>query len=144
MKIEIRSPKSKNEWDQYYQLRFEVLRKPHGMDRKSAHDELDPSSNHFGAFVDGQIVGVGRLHFNDDGVGQVRFMAVAEEFRSQGIGGRILDSIEETASQNNSKKIFLKARENAVNFYKKHGYRVKRKSNKEYFGIIHWDMEKQL
>ena len=64
MNIALRSPKTGKEWEQYYNLRYEVMSKPSGYSKDSVREEKDPQSFHLAAFDGGKIVGVGR--FNSD------------------------------------------------------------------------------
>ena len=51
-------------------------------------------------------------------------MAVDEDFRGRGYGGRILQALESEAGRRGARKIVLNSRENALEFYIRHGYRV--------------------
>ena len=64
-------------------------------------------------------------------------MAVDEDVRGRGYGGRILQALEAEAPRG-------KARENVVQFYVRHGYAVTGQAD-TLFGVIrHWRMEKPL
>lgn len=144
--MEIRSPKNKEEWDQYFGLRYEVMSKPSGYPKNTVHEEKDSESFHVAAFNNNEIIGVGRLHYDDNdlSVGYVRFMAVAVDQRSKGIGSAVLSEIEKIAKTNGSKKIKLKARETAIKFYEKNGYEVVDKCTEKFFKTPHWNMVKQI
>ncbi|MDW8334003.1 MAG: GNAT family N-acetyltransferase, partial [Bacteroidia bacterium] len=86
----------------------------------------------------GMLVGVGRLHRAAEG-DQIRYMAVVEACRGKGVGGLILRELED-ASQ--ADLIFLNARERAVPFYLRHGYRVVG-SAPPVVGVPHFRMEKR-
>ncbi len=146
MKIKIITPKTSKEWKQYYNLRHEVMNKPSGYPKSSAYDEKDAKSIHVAAFYADKIVGVGRLHYDNDdfGTGYIRFMAVAFDNQSQGIGSKILEEIEARAKKQGSKELRLKARENAVGFYKKNGFKILDKCTEKFFKTPHWNMKKTI
>ncbi|WP_350636930.1 GNAT family N-acetyltransferase, partial [Pseudoalteromonas sp. GW168-MNA-CIBAN-0100] len=69
----------------------------------------------------GKVLGVARLHFNNQQQAQVRYMAVAEESRNQHIGSRLLHDLEKIAWSQDAAELVLFARERALEFYKRHG-----------------------
>ena len=122
--IEIRPPKTKEELDSYYNLRYELLRKPWNQPKGSEKDELEDKSFHMAAFDQDKIVGVGRLHKNTDEEGQIRLVAVHEDYRNNGIGKAIMNKLHQKAKELKLKKIMLNARKNAIGFYKKLEYKI--------------------
>ena len=83
-------------------------------------DEDDSTATHFLALVDGKAVATVRLTTQ----GQIGRMAVLPEYRSQGIGSRLLGFVIETASSQNIKELFLHAQVSAIPFYARHGFTV--------------------
>ena len=75
---------------------------------------------------------------------QIRFMAVENGQQRKGYGTRLLTSLEEAARELNLDTIILQARENAVPFYERHGYRVEEKSFLLFDEIQHYLMKKRL
>lgn len=142
--MEIRPPKNKEELEQCFELRYKILRKPWDQQRGTEKDELEYSSFHIAAFDDGKVVGTARLQKIVPKVARIRYMAVDEGYRNRGIGAKMLNRIEEEAKKWDIEKIKMNARENAVGFYKKHGY-VVTGEGKLLFGVIrHFKMEKQI
>src|SRR5207248_6380568 len=91
-------PRTTQEWESYFDLRWRVLRKPWGQARGSERDDLDAESFHLLARdAAGTVVGVGRLHLNSPSEAQVRYMAIDETFRDRGVGSRILSGLEDRA-----------------------------------------------
>ncbi len=138
-------PGSKNELLSYYNLRYEVLRKPWGQPENSVRDEWEDQSLHVLMIDDsGKAIATGRLQFNSDIEGQIRSMAVAETFRGYGLGTRILKFLEQKAKEKKFSKIVLDARDNAVKFYEKNGYVIDG-SSYTLFGVIpHFRMFKNI
>ncbi len=142
--IECRAPLTSEEWEQYFQLRWLILRKPWGQVEGSEKDSIEELCVHFAAFDAGVIVGVARLQFNNDEEAQLRYMAVTESYRNRKIGQLLVKNIERIAIERGMKRIVLNSREIAVGFYQKLGYTVS-KQGKTLFGTIkHFVMEKAL
>ena len=141
----IRSPQTPNEFEQYYQLRWEILRKPWQQPKGSEQDNTEDIAYHFAAFDEkNSITGVCRLQQNDDTHGQVRYMAVAEQQQGKGVGKALLLAAEAQARQLSLTTIVLDARENALAFYKTMGYTIVAKAHLLYGMIQHYRMEKIL
>ena len=90
------------------------------------------------------IIAVGRLHHNSSNESQVRYFAVDENFRRQGMGSYLMEDLENLAKKAKRKEIILNARENAVNFYKSIGYKIIQKSYILFDKIQHYEMKKVL
>ena len=140
----ISAPITKEDFNQYYQLRWETLRKPWNQPEGSEKDELDKTSIHRMALVNDKVVAVARLHFLDDSTAQVRYMAVDKDFEQQGMGKAVYLSLEEEARKNKIKTIILNAREQAIGFYEKLGFSVTRKTYLLFDEIQHYEMQKDL
>jgi predicted GNAT family N-acyltransferase len=145
MKYRIIIPESEKDLQTYYRLRYEVLRKAWGQTESSTKDEWEDQSLH-ALLLDenGNAVATGRLQFNSPIEGQIRSMAVIEECRGKGCGTQMLKFLEEKARERNLKKITLDSRDNAVNFYRKNGYKVEGDSYKLFDIIPHFRMGKKL
>lgn len=138
-------PSAPDEIRQYYALRYEVLRKPWGQPISSTRDEQEGRSIHVLLYDDaGTALATGRLQLNSDDEGQVRSMAVREDGRGKGYGSVILRYIESRARQLQLKSLVLDAREAAVGFYEKHGFRTEGKSYVLFGTIQHYRMSKKL
>lgn len=143
MPITIKQPEAEKEFETYYELRWHVLREPWQQPRGSEKDELEKTSFHIMACDENNnVVGVGRLHFNNEIEAQIRYMAVAPEYEKRGIGTSILEALEAKAGQQQCKTIVLHARENAVSFYQKKGYELLEKSHLLFDSIQHYKMFK--
>lgn len=93
--------------------------------------------------TDGTPLGVGRVHLEAD-CAQIRYMAVEDHARNQGVGSKLLEALESAAAEGGATMIFMHAREAAVRFYETHGYRVIQPSHTLYDVIKHYRMEKRL
>ena len=71
----IRSPESKEEWQNYFIFRWELLRKPLGMSKESLEDDIEDSSYHLmGINDENDVIASGRVHFNNKKEAQIRYM----------------------------------------------------------------------
>lgn len=68
----------------------------------------------------GEVIGCGALHVLWEDLAEVRTVAVAEKYRGQGIGHRILDAIIERGREIGVKRIFCLTFE--TDFFGRHGF----------------------
>jgi len=144
--MEIIEPKTYDELKKYYNLRYEVLRKPWFQPKGSERDDKEETSFHR-MIIDeqnGNAVAVGRLQLNTIEEAQIRYMAVSDTSQGMGYGSKIVKILENIAREKGSKKIILQSRENAVKFYEKNGYKIIKQSHLLFDEIQHWLMEKEL
>ena len=142
--MNITSPRTEDEFEKYFELRWRILRKPWNEPRGSEKDLDEYNSFHLMAIDNNDVIGVARLQFVKDKQAQLRYMAVDEKHQGQGIGKRLLNQMETYASGQNAKEIFLHARENAVGFYEKLGYEIIEKSYLLFDSIQHYKMSKKF
>jgi ribosomal protein S18 acetylase RimI-like enzyme len=144
--LTIKIPHTQSEWEQYYDLRFTVLREPWGQLKGSEVLTDEDQADHAMA-VDNQsnkILGVARMQTNTPTQGQVRCVAVSPEVQGRGVGKLLMSYLENVAQQKGFQEIILDARENAVKFYLSIGYEIIGDSYL-LFGIIpHVKMRKSL
>lgn len=144
MDIKIFEPNTKDELEKYYDLRWKILRSPLNQPRGTEKDEKEATAFHAAALIEGEIVGVGRLHLNSEKEAQLRYMAVEEKYRGKGIGTLIIKELEKRAKEKGAEYIVLDARENAVEFYKFNDYKILEKSYLLFDSIQHWKMRKTI
>ena len=119
----LKSPENKDEWERYLLFRREMLRKPLGMSMDSLADSIEEESFHLmGIDEEGNVIASGRVHFNTSDEAQIRYMAVDDNFKRQGIGSEIVTELEKYALSKKAVTITLNARENAISFYLSLGY----------------------
>lgn len=144
MPIDVREPKTAEEFDLYYDLRWRILREPWRRGPESARDEREEGAFHLMAVRDGRVVGVGRLHFNSADEAQVRYMAVEGGQQRHGVGSRILENLEQHAQQHGARRVVLNAREAAIPFYRRHGYQLEGAIETSFECVPHWRMTKAV
>ena len=138
----VEQPSTKKDFEIYYKLRYEVLRKPWHQPLGTEVDNTDGESIHAFIKIDNIAIACARLHFTDNLTAQMRSMAVHPNYQGKGIGKQIIAYLEGIAQKNNCNKIILHARKNAVKFYESCGYSVKEKSYLLFNEIQHYLMEK--
>ena len=139
-----RSPVTDSDFEKYYELRWRILRKPWDQPRGSEINKRDGDAFHVLAEIDNKVVGLGCIHEIEEGIGRIRFMGIDDRYQKQGIGQAIVKLLEKNAKHNNWNKVRLWAREIAINFYLKLGYKIIG-DGELLFGVIkHKIMEKAL
>jgi GNAT superfamily N-acetyltransferase len=139
-------PHSKLEWDAYYDLRFQILRKPWQQIKGSEKSDNEDACLHALAVdqINHTYLACGRAEWiNKDRI-QIRYMAVAEAAQGVGLGKAILQFLETKMKQQGASIAMLHARENAIPFYIKQGYSLKEKSHLLFGEIQHFLMEKRF
>jgi ribosomal protein S18 acetylase RimI-like enzyme len=142
--MEIREPKTPKEFESYYALRYNVLRKPWKQPKGSEKDEMEDGSVHIMAMDSNIVLGVGRLHLNSNDEAQVRYMAVSPAFQGRGVGTKILKELEKAGKKKGAKYIVLNSREEAVHFYEKNGYAVIGDAPTLFNVVKHKKMKKEI
>jgi len=145
MGYNLKSPETEQEWHDYYQLRWQVLRAPWQQPVGSERDELENRSIHLMAIDDNhQIVGVGRIHRLSNISAQIRYMAVHPDFSGQGIGSMLLAGLENQARVWRSREIVINARSSCLAFYQKRNYKTIAEAPTLFGSIAHKRMRKLL
>ena len=141
--MEIQQPKTKSDFEKYFEFRWRMLRNPWEQPPGSEQDELEHESFHTMVVDDTEsVIAVGRVHFLSDSVAQIRYMAVAEHRQHQGLGRLVVDTLEQYVRSHGRHTVMLHARENALGFYQRQGYQTIRKSHVLYKSIQHYEMRK--
>ena len=143
--IELFEPESPEEMAEYFEFRWRELREPWHQPRGSERDEFETSGRHIAARTPGgAILGVGRIHWNEDGTAQIRYVATSREHFRAGIGSAIMRQLERIAAESGTRRIVLNARVVAVPFYLSLGYTVVGIGPTIFGSIEHKRMRKDL
>ena len=112
------------EYKQMVQLRYNILRQPLGLG--FTPDELEKEKNDIliAAFDDDDMLGCCMLVPIDDSTLRVRQMAVNNNLQGKGIGASIMAFAETLARDKGYRKLIMHARDTAIGFYEKFGYKV--------------------
>ena len=140
----IRTPNNPQEWEDYFSLRYNVLRKPLNQPLGSERNDGDSTGKHFALYDNTILTAIGRLDIVDSEKVQARFVAVLEVEHGKGYGKQIMHAMEEYGRLNGYHKMILHARDYALNFYEKLGYQKIEKSYKLFDVLQHYLMTKNL
>lgn len=143
--IEVISPRTSADFEQYYQLRWQILRAPWRQEQGSEQDEWEQQAIHrMLVNQQGQVVAVGRLHRSSQFQGHIRYMAVAENYQGQGLGKKLLSVLEQIAQELGVRELSLNARSAAMDFYQQNDYQEQGKSHILFGQVQHFAMTKTL
>jgi N-acetylglutamate synthase-like GNAT family acetyltransferase len=118
--IEHNSP----EYNQMVALRMEVLRKPLGLTFTSEQLEAEKTDFLIAAYDEQNLVGCCVLTPRNNKTIQLRQMAVSPYIQGKGLGRGIVAYAEELALTNGFEELMMHARDTALHFYQKQGYRI--------------------
>jgi GNAT superfamily N-acetyltransferase len=134
MEIEITEPKTEQELEEYYRLRYERLRKPIGQPPGTERDEAaEAASTHMIVKADGRVIAagcwaVGTRKDQDTGKRRlfVRFrqMAVDPQFEGRGIGTTMTAHVEARAREIGATEIVGNVRLENVPYFENLGWKV--------------------
>ena len=131
------------EYQQMVHLRFEILRKPLGLQFDREELEREKEDVLIGAFEDDKILGCCLLTKINDTTVRLRQMAVPNNMQGKGMGQALMIFAENIARDYGYKNLIMHARKTAVGFYEKQGYSIKGQEFEE-VTIPHIIMEKTL
>ena len=103
-------------------VRFRVFVAEQSVPAEEELDQADATATHAIALHQNRVVGTGRLLKKDADTAVIGRMAVDLEWRRQGVGGLILEYLEETARSLGMKRSVLNAQEYVKEFYAARGY----------------------
>ena len=137
-------PLSKEDYELMYNLRWRILRKPWQQPKGSEKDDIENESYPFIVIYNDKVVATARLHKDSEDEGQIRYLAVKEEYRNQRIGSKLVRYIEGFATCVGIKSIVLNARKTAKAFFKMLDYEIKGEGPLLFDEIEHLIMHKEL
>jgi N-acetylglutamate synthase-like GNAT family acetyltransferase len=131
------------EYEQMIQLRISALLMPIGVSADYIQKENESQDILIGAFESETLVGCCNLTPVDNKVIQLRQMIVEPAWQGKNIGAAIVAFAEKTAKERGFTTLIMHARNPAIGFYTKAGYKI---VGTEFYevGIGHHKMEKQL
>jgi predicted GNAT family N-acyltransferase len=131
------------EYQQMVQLRNEILRRPLGLTFTPEELAKEKDDILIGAFDDDDMLACCILTKVDHHCLRLRQMAVQNNLQGKGIGASMMNFAEILARDKGYRKLIMHARETAVGFYEKLGYKVVGNRFTE-VTIPHFVMEKKL
>jgi len=135
---------TEEELKRVFELRREVFIEEQSVPVELELDEDDKRAIHFIVQTPEAVVGTCRLLLVNDSLAKVQRMAIKKEYRSKGVGSRLLSEVMDFAKQEGLKELLLHAQTHAVDFYKNNGFNVLSDDIIEEAGIAHLKMNKIL
>lgn len=140
LQIEFATP----EYDEAVRLRYEVLRRPLGLDFEPEQLAGEYADIHLLAYTaSGHLAGCLVLTPLDADTIKMRQVAVAPELQGRGVGKLLVEASEARAKSAGYRRMSMHARETAVPFYLRLGYATVGERFEE-VTIPHFKMEKAL
>jgi GNAT superfamily N-acetyltransferase len=131
------------DYQKMIQLRYEILRKPLGLEFSEEELEKEKNDILIGVFDDDEMQACCMLTRVDDKTVRLRQMAVHKKLQGKGIGATLMNFAENLARDYGFKKLIMHSRKVAVGFYEKQGYKIVGDEFTE-VTIPHYVMEKKL
>lgn len=131
------------EYEKMIALRHMILRQPLGLSFSEEELEKEKDDTLIAAFDDDDMLGCCMLTLVDGQTIRIRQMAVQNNLQGKGIGASLMSFIENLARDKGCKCLMMHARDTAIGFYEKFGFKVKGEPFME-VGIPHHVMEKKL
>ncbi len=131
------------EYDQMVNLRYEIMRKPLGLSFNEEELKKEKEDILIGAFDEEEIIGCCMITKIDHQCGRLRQMAVQKNKQGMGVGESMMAFAENIARDRGYKILMMHARDTAIGFYEKYGYKIKGDEFIE-LNIKHHIMEKKL
>ena len=141
--VVVRLVETETDLEQAVAVRFRVFVSEQSIPPEEELDEADATATHAVALYQGKVVGTGRFVSPDAGTAQIGRMAVEAAWRRRGIGGQLLQFLEETARTRGARLSVLHAQEYVRGFYAAHGYREHGEAFLE-VNIPHVEMRKEI
>ncbi len=131
------------EYRQMVKLRDDILRKPLGLGFSPQELEGEKDNMLIAAFEDEDMLGCCMLVEENPQTVRLRQMAVLNDLQGKGIGRALMNFAENLARDHGYKTLSMHARQNAIGFYEKMGYKI---SSDEFTEVTipHFVMEKRL
>lgn len=132
-----------SDYQKAIQLRYSILRAPLGLNFSQEDLDKEIDHVHIASFEDDELLGCCMLTKVDPHTLQLRQMAVKDNLQRKGIGASIVSFAESIAKDKGYRRIIMHARDTAIGFYEKFGYKVKGDPFTE-VNLPHHVMEKNI
>jgi thioesterase domain-containing protein len=141
----IDTPISEQDFAQYFEMRWKMLRKPWNYPLGSEKDEYELVSQHrMIRNQAGEVVAVGRIHMNSSEEAQVRHIAVDKEYQSKGLAKLVLASLEAVAREEGAIRLVTNSRQISIPFFESAGFEIEREAPNEFGKLKRQQMVKKL
>jgi thioesterase domain-containing protein len=141
----IDTPSSDEDFQQYFEFRWEMLRKPWNFPIGSEKDEYEQVSKHrMIRGTQGEVVAIGRIHMNTAEEAQIRHVAVRKELQGKGLAKMIMAALESEARAEGAIRLVTNSRKLSVAFFTSCGFEVEKETTAELGKLERLQMVKRL
>lgn len=141
----IDTPVSEQDFAEYFELRWKMLRQPWNYPLGSEKDEYEQVSQHrMIRNHQGIIVAVGRIHMNSSEEAQVRHIAVDKDYQGKGLAKLVLSALEAVAREEGAIRIVTNSRQISIPFFESSGFEIEREAPNELGKLKRQQMVKKL
>jgi len=131
------------EYEQMVALRYQILRQPLGLGFTEEELQAEKDNILIAAFDDENMLGCCMLTKINNQTLKIRQMAVQNNLQGKGIGASLMSFVENLARDKGYRNLVMHARDTAIGFYEKFGYKVLGEQFLE-VGLPHHLMAKSL
>lgn len=107
--------------DDAYKVRYSVFCTELGIPIEREKEYADNDALHLVIYDHGDPIATGRL-LDENGLLYVGRIGVLKDYRGQGLGLKVLENLLEIAGTQNRDRIYVRAQEKAIDFYRKAGF----------------------
>lgn len=141
----IDTPKTDEQFEAYFQFRWEMLRKPWNHPLGSEKDEYEQVAEHRMIVNNlGEVLAVGRVHLNMSEEAQIRHIAVSKKQQGKGLGKLIYSALEEVAREQGAKRLVTNSRRVSIEFFTACGFEIEKQAPMELGKLKRTQMIKKL
>ena len=112
------------EYEQMVALRYQILRQPLGLGFTEEELQAEKDNILIAAFDDDNMLGCCMLTSINNQTLKIRQMAVQNNLQGKGIGASLMSFVENLARDKGYRNLVMHARDTAIGFYEKFGYKV--------------------
>ncbi|MEA2055517.1 MAG: GNAT family N-acetyltransferase [Candidatus Thermoplasmatota archaeon] len=123
-KLDIKMIKNKDELDKIISIRKIVFVQEQNVPLELEIDGLDPESEHFMAYLDGEPIGCARVRTKNN-FAKLERIAIIKEHRRKGHGKELTNFLIDYYRKKNFDEIYLHSQIDVVGFYKKYGFKTR-------------------
>jgi predicted GNAT family N-acyltransferase len=138
MELNIKKAEDSDEISKLIEVRRKVFIEEQNVPPELEIDECDREATHFIVKYNNKIIGTARLVISEN-KGKIGRLCILKEFRSQGIGLKLMNKIIEYSKEIGLICVYLEAQVHAIPFYGKIGFVAKGKEHMD-AGIPHKTM----
>lgn len=143
--FKVDTPNTDEEFAKYFHFRWVMLRKPWNYPEGSEKDEYEQVGLHrMVTNADGEVIAIGRLHFNTPEEAQIRHIAVHPDYHGKGLGKLVVSALEGVARSQGIERIVTNSREVSTPFFKSCGFEVVGEATTELGQLKREQMVKKL